>query len=76
MNEHEYTLEDLHKAVAQFIIILGAHLPAALTESMISHMRNVAEMTDHGGEPAVAMLTARFAEALRTGVDAKKSRQH
>jgi len=76
MKEPKYTPNDLNKAIASFIIVLGAHLPENLVNSMGSMLNELSEEIATGGEPSVAKLTSGFAVALQSGADAKKSRQH
>lgn len=76
MNEPKYTPNDLNKAVASLLIVLGAHLPENLVKSMAHMLTDLSGQIKQGGEPAVAKLTKGFAEALRDGAAAKKSHQH
>lgn len=76
MTEPKYTPNDLNKAMGSLLIVLGAHLPETLVESMSSMLNDLSAQIKTGGEPAVARLTSGFAEALRDGAKAKKSRQH
>lgn len=76
MNEPKYTVNDLNKATASLLIVLGAHLPENLVASMATMLTELSGQIKQGGEPAVARLTSGFAEALRDGAAAKKSRQH
>lgn len=76
MNEPKYTANDINKAMGSLMIVLGAHLPENLVESMSSMLIGLSGQIKAGGEPTAARLTKGFAEALRDRSKAKKSRQH
>ena len=76
MSEPKYTPNDLNKAIAQFMIVLGAHLPAELTKSLAAHLNQLAEATAQNGEPTVGMLTKGLAQALEMGEEMKRKNQH
>jgi len=58
------SFEDLHKAMAGFLICLGSTLPRELAEKISSRMVGLSEEMDRNGEPNVSKLTKGFSEAL------------
>ena len=76
MSEPKYTPNDLNKAIASFIIVLGAHLPETLVKSMSSSLNELAVQISAGGEPSVGTLTKGFALALEQGHTTTKNHQH
>lgn len=76
MNEPKYTPNDLNKAIGSLLIVLGAHLPENLVDSISGMLNELSKQIAAGGEPSAAKLTAGFSVALKSGVDAKKSHQH
>lgn len=76
MNEPKYTANELNKATASLLIVLGAHLPENLVKSMADMLTDLSGQIERGGEPTVARLTSGFAEALQSGAVAKKKHQH
>jgi hypothetical protein len=61
---NEISTEDLHKAMAAFLICLGSTLPAELAQKISSRMVDLSQDMQSGGEPIVAKLTKDFAEAV------------
>lgn len=76
MKKQIYTPSELNKAIASFLIVLGAHLPENLVKSMTSSLTELSEQISAGGEPSVGTLTKDFALALEQGSIAKKKNQH
>ncbi|MFA6904373.1 MAG: hypothetical protein WC236_14960 [Gallionellaceae bacterium] len=76
MKELKYTTSELNKAIASFVIVLGAHLPENLVKSMSSSLTELSGQISAGGEPNVGTLTKDFAQALEQGHTAKKMHQH
>ncbi len=58
------TVEDLHRAMAGFLICLGSTLPKELAEKIASRMDGLSDQMSQNGEPNVAKLTKGFSEAL------------
>jgi len=58
------SFDDLHKAMAGFLICLGSTLPRELAEKISSRMVALSEEMESNGEPNVSMLTKGFSEAL------------
>lgn len=58
------SFDDLHRAMAGFLICLGSTLPKELAEKFATRMVALAGEMEHGGKTSVATLTKGFAEAL------------
>lgn len=58
------TVEDLHRAMAGFLICLGSTLPKELAEKIASRMEELSQQMSRNGEPNVGKLTKGFSEAL------------
>lgn len=62
--KHQPTTQELNRAIASFLIVLGKHLPPNLVVRMAQDMEQLAARIETGGEPNVGMLTRDFASAL------------
>lgn len=56
--------EDLHRALAAFLIGFVQTLPKELTERIQQNVNALADQIEHGGEPNVAMLARGLGDAL------------
>lgn len=56
--------EDLHQALAAFLIGFGQTLPAELAHRIQKNVAGLAEQIERGGEPNVARLARGLADAL------------
>ena len=61
---NEISIEDLHKAMAAFLICLGSTLPRELAERVSSRMVDLAQEMQSNDETNVSKLTKGFSEAL------------
>lgn len=58
------SFDDLHRAMAGFLICLGSTLPKELAEKIAARMDALAGEMERNSETSVATLTKGFAEAL------------